>query len=45
MAGEDTNGLIKNIRDPSREIQVEAFEWGLISCIPADRGGDSQEED
>ena len=39
------NGFMMDIRDAPRELQVEAFEKGLIPYIPADRGIDSDEEE
>ncbi|MCY2989103.1 MAG: plasmid pRiA4b ORF-3 family protein, partial [Planctomycetota bacterium] len=38
------NGFIMDIRHAPRELQVKAFENGLIPYIPADRGNDSEEE-
>ena len=38
------NGFIMDIRDAPRELQVQAFENGLIPYIPADRGSDSEDE-
>ena len=39
------NGFIIDIRAAPRELQVEAFEKGLIPYIPADRGSDSDEDE
>jgi hypothetical protein len=39
------NGFIMDIRAAPRELQVEAFERGLIPYIPADRGSDSDEDE
>ncbi|MBM4088711.1 MAG: hypothetical protein FJ276_04675 [Planctomycetes bacterium] len=39
------NGFIMDIRSAPRELQVEAFEKGLIPYIPADRGSDSEEDE
>ena len=39
------NGFVMDIRHAPRGLQIEAFEKGLIPYIPADRGGDSEEED
>jgi hypothetical protein len=39
------NGFIIDIRDAPRELQVEAFERGLIPYIPADRGSNSEEDE
>ncbi len=38
------NGFVMDIRYAPREIQVEAFEKGLIPYIPADRGSESDDE-
>jgi hypothetical protein len=38
------NGLLMDIRTAPRELQVEAFEEGLIPYIPADRGSNSKED-
>jgi len=38
------NGFIIDLRYASRELQVKAFENGLIPYIPADRGNDSDED-
>lgn len=37
------NGFIIDLRYAPRELQVEAFEKGMIPYIPADRGSDSEE--
>jgi hypothetical protein len=39
------NGFIMDIRHAPRELQVQAFENGLIPYIPADRGKDSDEDE
>ena len=39
------NGFIIDLRYASRELQVEAFEKGMIPYIPADRGNDSEEDE
>jgi hypothetical protein len=39
------NGFIMDIRAAPRELQVEAFEKGLIPYIPADRGSNSEEDE
>jgi len=39
------NGFIMDIRSAPRELQVEAFEKGLIPYIPADRGSNSDEDE
>ena len=39
------NGFGMDMRFAPRELQVEAFEKGLIPYIPADRGNDSDEEE
>ena len=39
------NGFIMDIRDAPRELQVEAFQKGLIPYIPADRGNDAEEDE
>ena len=38
------NGFIMDIRHAPRELQVKAFENGLIPYIPADRGSESEED-
>jgi len=37
------NGFIMDMRHASREVQVDAFEQGLIPYIPADRRSDPEE--
>lgn len=39
------NGFIIDMRYAPRELQVQAFEKGLIPYIPADRGSDSEEDE
>lgn len=39
------NGFIIDLRYAPRELQVQAFENGLIPYIPADRGKDSDEDE
>jgi hypothetical protein len=39
------NGFIMDLRFAPRELQVEAFEKGLIPYIPADRGSDSDDKE
>lgn len=39
------NGFGMDMRFAPRELQVEAFEKGLIPYIPADRGNDSDEDE
>jgi hypothetical protein len=39
------NGFIIDLRYAARELQVKAFENGLIPYIPADRGDDSDEDE
>ena len=39
------NGFFMDMRFAPRELQVEAFEKGLIPYIPADRGGNSDEDE
>lgn len=38
------NGFIIDLRYATRELQVQAFENGLIPYIPADRGSNSEDE-
>ena len=39
------NGFAMDMRFASRELQVEAFEKGLIPYIPADRSSNSDEDE
>jgi hypothetical protein len=39
------NGFGIDMRFAPRELQVEAFERGLIPYIPADRGRNSEEDE
>ena len=38
-------GFLMDMRYAPRELQVEAFERGLIPYVPPDLRGDSEEED
>jgi hypothetical protein len=39
------NGMIVDIRHMLREVQVEAFERGMIPYIPADRDDEQEQSD
>jgi hypothetical protein len=41
----EVNGFIMDIRSAPRELQVMAYEKGMIPYIPADRAGESEEQD
>ena len=39
------NGFILDLRSAPRELQVAAFQEGLIPYIPADSGSDSDDDE